>query len=364
MCFEFGTLEQKTATCILCKLYGNEAQPCPHQKGLLVCQNRQNHSQAIVYFTNAEFNLFNGCGYCKWANRHPYTKEIDKSLNKGWPGCCRAPKLGEMDYIDEIDWPIVAKRYGMPNPHQLKDRPQKPSSMSRSSIRSSASNIRGSSIDLPKGGEDLRNRNSSSPNPRNSPRIQEPPVKGSPRRESEDFASNNAPYRAPTRPNGSQQSITTTYVVAEERPNGMYHTRRIPQNVAVPPVAPAPEPQTIGHSSSVRRAKDDSSSSSSSSNSSSSVSSASSVYSSDPRSLSDIHKGFEGMSLSSTGSNRDSITTLMSDGAFTDYLSDESEAELQRQAEVRAAQLRRVRSQVSRHPFNLTLTSFRYLATR
>jgi len=35
----------------------------------------------------------------------------------------------------------------------------------------------------------------------------------------------------------------------------------------------------------------------------------------------------------------------MSDGAFTDYLSDESEAELQRQAEVRAAQLRRLRAE-------------------
>lgn len=35
--------------------------------------------------------------------------------------------------------------------------------------------------------------------------------------------------------------------------------------------------------------------------------------------------------------------TVTSDGAFTDYLSDESEAELQRQAELRASQLRRVR---------------------
>jgi len=51
------------------------------------------------------------------------------------------------------------------------------------------------------------------------------------------------------------------------------------------------------------------------------------------------------MSLSTGASNRDSITTLMSDGAFTDYLSDESEAELQRQAELRAAQLRRLRAE-------------------
>ncbi|KAG8865284.1 hypothetical protein FRB96_000174 [Tulasnella sp. 330] len=294
----------------------------------------------------ASSNRSFGLASIQWANRHPYTKEIDKSLNKGWPGCCRPPKLGEMmDYIDEIDWPIVAKRYGMRNPYEAKHLPQKPSSMSRSSIRSNASITRGSSVDLPKEDKDVRNRNSSSPNPRSSPRIQES-VKGSPRREADDFAPANGPlYRAPTRPNSSQQSITTTYVVAEERPNGMYHTRRIPQNVAIPPVVPAPEPQTIGRSSSLRPVKDDSSSSSSSSNSSSSVSSASSVSSNEPRSLSDINKGFAGMTLSSTGSNRDSITTLMSDGAFTDYLSDESEAELQRQAEVRAAQLRRLRAE-------------------
>lgn len=47
-----------------------------------------------------------------------------------------------MDYIDEVDWPIVAKRYGMPNPYQLKDRPQKPSSMSKSASRSTGSNPR------------------------------------------------------------------------------------------------------------------------------------------------------------------------------------------------------------------------------
>lgn len=126
----------------------------------------------------------------------------------------------------------------------------------------------------------------------------------------------------------------------------MYHTRRVPQNVAMPGVVPNTEPQTIGRSSSVRRATQDSASSvsSASTQSSASVASIMSAYSADPRALSDISKNLAGMTLSSTNSNRDSVTTLMSDGAFTDYLSDESEAELQRQAEVRAAQLRRVSS--------------------
>jgi len=35
--------------------------------------------------------------------------------------------------------------------------------------------------------------------------------------------------------------------------------------------------------------------------------------------------------------------TVISDGAFTDYLSSESEAEIKREAEIKAAQLRRLR---------------------
>ena len=59
------------------------------------------------------------------------------------------------------------------------------------------------------------------------------------------------------------------------------------------------------------------------------------------QSFSDFSKDFQGMSLSST-SSRDSLMTVISDGAFTDYLSSESEAEVQKQAEIKAAQLRRV----------------------
>lgn len=46
-----------------------------------------------------------------------------------------------------------------------------------------------------------------------------------------------------------------------------------------------------------------------------------------------------GSSASSSDSGDGSETTVISDGGFTDYLSDESEAELQRQAEIRAAVL-------------------------
>lgn len=52
-----------------------------------------------------------------------------------------------------------------------------------------------------------------------------------------------------------------------------------------------------------------------------------------------------GDSSASSSDSGGSETTVISDGGFTDYLSDESEAELQRQAEVRAALLAQAHSE-------------------
>ncbi|KAG8956664.1 hypothetical protein FRC04_000142 [Tulasnella sp. 424] len=371
MCYEYGSLDQGTANCIVCKLLGTNKANCPHKSQLRVCQDRQNHSQPIVFYTNAEYNIFNGCGYCKWAKRFAQSPDFDKLNNKGWPGCCRQPRLGEMELIDDADWPVVSKRYGLPDRSTLRDRPQRPVSLSKAAGRSGSSARRGS-IDVAQ--KDERGvRDSGSPHRRGSPRIADPsPTEGSPRRSVEALvASNpgsvaaNGPYRNVMNPIGrpspssSQQSISTSYIGVEEREPGMYHTRAIPRNGQAMPAPPATsngvvEPQTIPRSSTIRRAPPAPSSVSSSSSSgyAESVSSnggassaASSVSSYDPRGLRDIHKDFENMNLSSTSSNRESIITVTSDGAFTDYLSDESEAELQRQAEARAAQLRRMRAE-------------------
>lgn len=51
----------------------------------------------------------------------------------------------------------------------------------------------------------------------------------------------------------------------------------------------------------------------------------------------DISGSSEGSSDSGSSRGSESDATVISDGAFTDYLSDESEAELQRQAEAKAA---------------------------
>lgn len=61
------------------------------------------------------------------------------------------------------------------------------------------------------------------------------------------------------------------------------------------------------------------------------------------RSTSTLEKSVKEMNISSASSSSSgstsSETTIISEGGFTDYLSDESEAELQRQAEVKAALL-------------------------
>lgn len=61
----------------------------------------------------------------------------------------------------------------------------------------------------------------------------------------------------------------------------------------------------------------------------------------EPKRASPLEEAVEKMSVSSSASSSSSgsssETTVISDGGFTDYLSDESEAELQRQAEAKAA---------------------------
>lgn len=80
----------------------------------------------------------------QWAKRFAQSPDFDKLNNKGWPGCCRQPRLGEMELIDDADWPVVSKRYGLPDRSTLRDRPQRPVSLSKAAGRSGSSARRGS----------------------------------------------------------------------------------------------------------------------------------------------------------------------------------------------------------------------------
>ncbi|GJJ07272.1 hypothetical protein Clacol_001472 [Clathrus columnatus] len=80
-----------------------------------VCKNRVNHPRHdVVYFRNAELTSFNGCGYCKWAKRNSKLVSPENiSRNPGWPGCCRPPKTNEYEYINAADWYAISKIHGI-----------------------------------------------------------------------------------------------------------------------------------------------------------------------------------------------------------------------------------------------------------
>lgn len=68
---------------------------------------------------NAEVQTFNGCGYCKWARTNPPSKQAG-SANAGWPGCCRKPEPGESRLIPPADWPAVSTVHHIPVPPEVK----------------------------------------------------------------------------------------------------------------------------------------------------------------------------------------------------------------------------------------------------
>ncbi|KAF9519548.1 hypothetical protein BS47DRAFT_1260704, partial [Hydnum rufescens UP504] len=114
MCFAEDSVEYATATCVMCavmrEVYNKPHTLCPHVPAMGVCRNRANHPKAdMVYYRNAEIKTYNGCGYCKWADRHPDLSPRERYDNPGWPGCCRPPSASEyMQYIDGADWPAVS----------------------------------------------------------------------------------------------------------------------------------------------------------------------------------------------------------------------------------------------------------------
>ncbi|KAF8338965.1 uncharacterized protein EI90DRAFT_3039842 [Cantharellus anzutake] len=115
MCYAEDSVEYQTATCKMCAVtklvYQKSRTACPHVQAMGICQSRENHPRGanIIHYRNAEINTFNGCGYCKWAERHPDGTQRDRLSNPGWPGCCRPPSAQDYQlYIDKADWPAVS----------------------------------------------------------------------------------------------------------------------------------------------------------------------------------------------------------------------------------------------------------------
>ncbi|KAF8493514.1 hypothetical protein JB92DRAFT_2796893, partial [Gautieria morchelliformis] len=119
MCYADRSLEQATSTCAMCKVFPpRNNYSCPHKDSMGVCKNRANHPRHdVVHFRNAELSSFNGCGFCKWAKRHPRMQAADAAWkNPGWPGCCRPPKSNEYEFINGADWYAISKIHGISIP--------------------------------------------------------------------------------------------------------------------------------------------------------------------------------------------------------------------------------------------------------
>ncbi|CAL1701417.1 unnamed protein product [Somion occarium] len=117
MCCAYGSRDQAIAVCPMCKVFKPSASRCPHKRE--VCRNRALHPKHdVVYLKNPEVQLFSGCGYCKWARLNP--AKAGSYNNNGWPGCCRPPTPEEHRFVGAADWPAVSLVHRVPIPPDIK----------------------------------------------------------------------------------------------------------------------------------------------------------------------------------------------------------------------------------------------------
>ncbi|KAI0049647.1 hypothetical protein FA95DRAFT_848719 [Auriscalpium vulgare] len=118
MCYAYGSIEQATSVCPMCKVFKPSGARCPHKQD--VCKNSALHPRHdVVHMKNAEVQTFNGCGFCKWARTSPPAKQAGYQ-NPGWPGCCRTPTPSETRFIPPADWNAVATVHHIPIPNDVK----------------------------------------------------------------------------------------------------------------------------------------------------------------------------------------------------------------------------------------------------
>ncbi|GBE79746.1 hypothetical protein BKA93DRAFT_758522 [Sparassis latifolia] len=385
MCYAYGSPDHATGVCPMCKWRKPIGTRCPHVRE--VCHNRALHPRHdVVYLKNAEVQTFNGCGFCKWANTNPPPK-LSGYQNPGWPGCCRPPSASEQKCIGAADWPAVSVVHHVPIPPPIKaaldsakaaldsakaDSAQAPTATKGNSSPSSPTgNSRNSSTQslAPL----IVRRQSYNPTRTDSMAPRSPPITipvrarsgGSPQQPSMSLTGN-----ASRNPDGDSftsslpnKSVTDQHqaqrrsaadIFGDKRSDasggsqnspvrrnaelgGSVSRRSIERRPSITAALPSmsvskvtvdvPPPRRRGSVAnpspqpSVPRAE------------------RTSNLASLPRRNSVVAEPLATMSVSgsSSSSGSNSETTVISDGGFTDYLSDESEAELQRQAEAKAA---------------------------
>jgi len=387
MCYAYGSIDQAVNVCPMCKVFPHSS--CPHTRE--VCRNRTAHPRFdVLYLKNAEVDSFNGCGYCKWARTSPPPKAAGY-FNAGWPGCCRAPAPSEHRLIQPADWRSVSLVHHVPIPSDVKaaldnlssrgtgspnpstspvrtgpsakpaisSGDRRNSTSGRSSAKSAAMPIptkgRGGSPQMvassitsnssrgsgSSGGTSTSVPNASTMEQAHAHRkrdtaadSEKPPgsSNSSPSRKHIDLENTTTPRRnSGGRPPASASSSSVSKVIADALTSGTHQRRRSnsstqPSALAkvsspVSPKPSSPPVRPVDAPKSQKKADTDALSGSDPPRPQKKT---------DPETSSTSSSGSE-----STGSMTES--TVTSTGEFTDYLSDESEAELQRQAEAKAA---------------------------
>ena len=301
-------------------------------------------------------------------------------LNPGWPGCCRPPSPSEHRLVQAADWHSVSVVHSVPIPPEIKSILDS-LSLRRSSI--SAGEGRGPSMPV----MDRRNSSNTSLNkPAVSPSAKTLPVSipsksrtgGSPQLpqttlSKADARGGGVPLSLPNAPAMEQKRQTNAELVrpptsrhSPSRKNTdleEFNSRRIPGSrrptitqatsaTSISKVTVDAQKDVQGSPQSLRRRASASNTNhlkTPSPPSSRTAERQTATISSRPQSKRtsleaaianvNISSAASSSSSESGDSSRGSMTdsTVTSDGGFTDYLSDESEAELQRQAEAKAA---------------------------
>ncbi|KAG8218766.1 hypothetical protein J3R82DRAFT_4441 [Butyriboletus roseoflavus] len=301
----------------------------------------------------------------QWARSNP---KLTVYNNHGWPGCCRPPTQSEHRLIQPADWPTVSIVHSMPMPPEIKTvldailsrgsplppiissartqpqpQPQHQSSPStldrRNSINSPPnrpcpSSSKSQPVPIPS-----RGRSGGSPVPQSSA------LAGTTPRSSTTASDQHPLSRRQTYSEGTKDKARTPSMRRHIDQDGSLSRRNGTARPSLSAVAPSyspprpsGDPPTQNQSPSALHTSpvDSYVTSSQDAPFGRTLSSKRSTLETAMTAL-DISNSSE--SSSDSGGSRGSLSdaTVISDGAFTDYLSDESEAELQRQAEAKAA---------------------------
>lgn len=288
----------------------------------------------------------------QWARSNP---KLTVYNNHGWPGCCRAPTQSEYRLIQPADWPTVSIVHSIPMPPEIKS--VLDAILSRSStLPPIISSARTSPSTL-----DRRNSTNCSPNKPCPSSSKTQPVAipsrgrsgGSPVPQGSTLPSTTPRPSVPAPDLSRRQTYTEGTKDKSRAPSvrryvdqdGSLPRRNGTARPSISAVAPSYSPSRPSGDSPTQHQcppglqtplVDACVTSSQDAPFGRTLSSKRSTL---ETAMAALDVSSSSGSSSDSGSSRGSLSdaTVISDGAFTDYLSDESDAELQRQAEAKAA---------------------------